>query len=246
MKNNFLRFEFKYLIPRFLLGDLKGDLAKLNFQEDSANNADGFYHVASVYFDTVTLSDYSDKIGGLLARKKLRARIYKKNDGEGSAPVWLEIKEKYDMMISKKRVALSLTEWQEFLQTPRLARQNLKSRLSESETKNLEEFMFWIDLENRRPYVLVEYKRSAWHLLSGKEKIRITLDYDIKAQKTKNLFADPTANVSQNNAVIEIKFSEKMPAQIGSLLAKYNLERVAYSKYAESVDSIRKFYPVPR
>ncbi len=243
---NFLRFEFKYLIPRFLIGELKSDLAKLNFQEDSANNSAGFYRVASVYFDTLTLSDYSDKIGGFLERKKLRARIYKKNGGEDGSPVWLEIKEKYDMMTLKKRVPLSLPEWQEFSRAPRLAYQNIKPRLTEDASKAMEDFMFWTAYENRRPYVLVEYDRSAWHLYSGKEKIRVTLDYDIKAQKTRDLFADPTTIVSQNTAIMEIKFKERMPAQVKSLLSKYGLSRSAYSKYARSVDAIRTFYPIPR
>ena len=248
MENHFFRFEFKYPIPLYLMPRVENDLINLGFERDSSN-ANKRYYVSSIYFDTPVLSDYSDKSGGFLKRKKIRARIYENTltmDAPNTPSVWLEIKEKYDMMIFKRRVLVTPNEWELLLKSPFYANKYISPRLSEAEEKILSEFIFWLAYERRKPYILIQYKRRAFQLKASKERIRVTLDYAIKAQKTHDFCPAPMNDVSQKQAVIEVKFGEKLPWQVKFILSKYALRRDSYSKYSKGIEAVRRYYPVHR
>lgn len=248
MADTFLRFEFKYPIHNRLLPSIELDLLKIGFKRDEANNSHGgFYYVSSIYFDTPMLKDYHEKAAGLLKRKKVRIRSYSKEllgEEPDSNEIWLEIKEKHDMMISKKRILVSPHELNLILSSPHSAYRTINARLSPEERPFFSKFIFFIVSESRKPYILIQYKRRAFQYLSGKNRVRITLDYDIRAEKGRPFSSEPSTDVSKDSAIMELKFSEKLPAPIKFILEKYNLKRDVYSKYTNSVDAIRKFYPI--
>ena len=114
MGNEFYRFEFKYEMSPVLARQVENEIKKYGMKPDK-HAENGEYHVTSLYFDSHDLNDYYEKAGGLLKRKKLRARIYEPLLKE-SKIIWLELKRKHDMKIHKKRLALSPAEWQTFLE----------------------------------------------------------------------------------------------------------------------------------
>ena len=248
MAETFLRFEFKYPVLRSLIGSIERDLLKMGFKKDEAiGSGEDFYYVSTIYFDTPTLQDYHDKAAGLLERKKVRARTYARDisgGGSDSGKIWLEIKEKHDMMISKKRVCVSRDELDMILLSPHLAYGTISPRLTPEERPIFSKFIFYLTSENRKPYVLVQYKRKAFQILAGSNRVRITLDYDILAEKRRSFCRHPSGKVSRDLAVMELKFSEKLPALVKFILDKYNLRRDVYSKYNNSIDVVRKFYPI--
>jgi len=248
MTDTFLRFEFKYPIQSRLLPSIELDLLKAGFKKDEANNSyDGFYYVSSIYFDTPMLKDYHEKAAGLLDRKKVRIRSYSKRplgQEPDSDKIWLEIKEKHDMMISKKRILVSSQELNQILHSPHSAYRTIGARLSSQERPFFSKFIFLITSESRKPYILIQYKRRAFQYLSGEDRVRITLDYDIRAEKRKLFSSEPSTDVSKGSAIVELKFGKKLPAPVKFLLEKYRLQRDAYSKYTNSVDATRIFYPV--
>jgi len=248
MADTFLRFEFKYPIQSRLLPSIELDLLKSGFKKDEANDSNsGFYYVSSIYFDTPMLKDYHEKAAGLLKRKKVRIRAYSKKPlGEepGSDKIWLEIKEKHDMMISKKRICVSPHELNLILRSPHSAYRAIITRLSPEERPFFSKFIFLIVSESRKPYILIQYKRKAFQYLSGEDRVRITLDYDIRAEKRKPFSSEPSTDVSKGFAIVELKFGKKLPAPVKFILEKYKLQRDVYSKYTNSVDATRKFYPI--
>ena len=66
------RHEYKYVIPYEEMLSLR---LKFNELLEIDRNYDG-YMIRSLYFDSVNDNDYYDKLGGELARKKIRLRIY--------------------------------------------------------------------------------------------------------------------------------------------------------------------------
>lgn len=250
MTNTFFRFEFKYQIPAILIPSLENDLLAAHFVPDKANVKEhSFYYVSSIYFDTPTLSDYFDKAAGLLNRKKIRIRIHERSmpiEKQDDFKVWLEIKEKHDMMIWKRRVCITLAEFELFMSRSSLAYKKISERLSPLERANFSEFIFTVAYQNRRPYIVVQYKRRAFHYSSSKDHVRVTLDYNIRAGREDYFCANPSSDVSGNLAVMELKFKKELPASIKFIIHKYNLVRNAYSKYASSVDAVRRFYPINR
>jgi hypothetical protein len=249
MQNSFFRFEFKYPIPDFFLERVEQDLLEIGFEQDDAYHTQDFYYVSSVYFDTPQLADYFDKQGGFLQRRKVRARIYNQEidySNPGTPSIWLEIKEKYDMMIWKKRVCVTPAEWDKLLTSSQFAYHDIMPRLNEKEKTIFSKFIFLLEYQGRKPYVLVQYRRKAFSYGTSKEPIRITLDYNIAAEKNSLFCKVPSVDVSRKTAIIELKFRETLPWKVQYLLKKYNLKRDAYSKYSNSVDAVRRYIPLSR
>lgn len=248
MQNTFFRFEFKYPVPYFLIPYIESDFMNMGLEKDSSVADRGFYYVSSIYFDTPALSDYFDKNGGFLNRKKVRARIYSPeiqwHDAD-SPNIWLEIKEKHDMMIHKKRVAITPNEWLGLLESRNFIYDKILSRLKNPEDSIFSEFVYLTASQARRPYIVVQYKRRAMYY-PGKKPVRVTFDYDIRAEKNSLFCENPSEDVSREMAVIELKFTEALPWPIKFVIEKYNLRRDAYSKYAHSVDAVKRLYPASR
>lgn len=248
MQNTFFRFEFKYPIQDYLISRIEDDLLTLGFKKD-VKFSPGQYTVSSIYFETPQLSDFFDKIGGELQRRKVRARIYGKEISaqDRSRPsVSLEIKEKYDMMITKRRIWITPEEWDLLLDSPRAAYRKASSRISGKEQQILADFIFLLASQQRKPYILVQYERKAFEFEKSESPIRITLDFNISAEKGCAFSPNPGVDVNRKGAVMELKFKGQLPWQVKFLLQKYGLKRDAYSKYVASIDAVRKFYPLSR
>jgi len=83
--------------------EIEGDFLKSVGLRSDSYAPNGKYRVTSLYFDTYGNDDYYDKSAGILTRKKLRARIYGYDLDDNVVNVFLEIKHKHDMFISKDR-----------------------------------------------------------------------------------------------------------------------------------------------
>lgn len=244
MSDTFFRFEFKYPVHETQVGLLERDLLKVGAKRAWAEDQ---YTVTSLYFDTPEFSDYSDKAGGFLRRKKLRARIYKDALGGKEMPeVWLEIKEKQDMMIYKRRIVLSRKEWDDFSKTFRVEAATY-SRLDNADRQILRGFIYDIACANRRPCLFVQYRRKPFiYKLAGLDT-RITLDYGLEAASSSTFNpARMLVKVAPGQAVMEVKYKKIIPRFFECFIKKYNLQRSAYSKYALSFEAVRRFYPEAR
>lgn len=236
------RFEFKYALDSVTAIEAKNFVGRLMKPDPHAKN--GFYTVTSLYFDTPLLSDYYDKSGGFLARKKLRARIYEPYLTETTDTVWLEIKRKFNMSFVKSRVPLSRTEWDDLL-AGKFTRLLSQTRTPEAQ-KTLEEFIWDISTEGRQPLFFIRYKRYPF-LAKDNSSCRITFDEHIETWHQGSLRKPlRTELVRPRTSVMEVKFTESLPAWFGILRRQLHLTRVSFSKYAISVDALNKYNPLPR
>ncbi|MBI3290922.1 VTC domain-containing protein, partial [Candidatus Falkowbacteria bacterium] len=97
--------------------------------------------------------------------------------------------------------------------------------------------LVWFKRRNAmRPKLFVSYKRKA---LVGKidRKFRVTFDYDIKTQLAKdlNISYDKLKNVYPQGVVLELKFNNVLPTWFHKIIQRYQLQRLAYSKYCNSL-----------
>ncbi len=244
MSSPFFRFEFKYVIPEALMKAIEADLLGFGMKRDAAGN---HYTVNSLYFDNPFFSDYNDKSGGFLRRKKVRVRIYGESLNNLTDPrVWLELKEKYDMRISKRRVAVSREDWKHF---PAILKKSHYSTdaFTAQEKQVFGEFKFEMISGTRIPSVLVSYSRSAFTKTIAGQKVRITLDYGLKAARPSlDLEMRNVRKVMAGWAVLEVKYDRFLPAYITVLIQKYGLRREAYSKYAKGLETINRYNPLPK
>lgn len=237
------RFEFKYLLNPIQALKVRHTVSRLAKPDPHAGK-DGWYTVTSLYYDTPALTDYYEKSGGYLERKKLRVRIYKPSL-ETDMPVWLELKKKYDMAFQKTRILLTPQDWGDF-QERRFARLLSRERSLEDQA-TLEECAWYILREGRRPMFFVRYKRYPFLVEDhGNHPIRITLDEHIETRASTSLTAPAHPTRVREGMVLEVKFNDHMPPWFGALVRNLNLQRTTFSKYSRSIDMLNKFNPLPR
>ena len=104
-KHDDLRYELKYLLRRHQVGPLVAELRQ-QLPVDRYAGPLGMYPVTSLYYDTPHFKAYWDKLDGHRNRRKIRVRVYGASDITPQTPAFLEIKQRIDMMMRKRRVLM--------------------------------------------------------------------------------------------------------------------------------------------
>lgn len=235
MKLHFQRFEFKYLLSFEEFREIRKYLDRYVVSDGFAKqSAGGFYEVISLYYDSPKFYYYHEKMDGVRNRKKIRLRTYMVN-GSFTGRLFLEIKRKFDVVILKDRCMLDSVSYNRLMKygsifTPQIF-------LNTNETAVVQEF----DVERLRrslsPQILVRYRREPY-LGRFNKNFRVTFDYDIRARESMDIFAgECDHSVLADGVVMEIKFNGRLPRYIREIIEKYNLQRVAYSKYCKAAEA---------
>lgn len=243
MQKLFNRYEFKYPVPEYLVPGIKAFLLRHGMQLDpsAAGKPDSSYTVTSLYFDSPTLGDYNDKAGGFLSRKKIRVRIYDPHLTENTKEIWLEKKAKYNMWVAKKRFLLSLQNYKELVGG---SRANLLHyyRTNSYAAEILESVI----REQMKPQLITRYKRIPL-LMPGPADFRITLDSHIETCFSRDLCYTPSMKmVHPGTAIMEVKFGAILPYWFRNMIQQLDLNRASFSKYANAMESLRVYNPIPR
>ena len=226
------RFELKFPVPEADVGKLQRLLSR--YLATDVYGSQGAYTVRSIYFDSPTLTAYHEKLAGICHRQKLRVRGY--DTPTSNANVFLEIKRKDDMIISKVRSKVPYADL-DYL----FPHESLSGSVFSNQTGGDDpgQFLYNVRRHRMRPVVLIKYNRIAYYAPSGSQ-LRVTIDRDIRAAaKTSmnDLFSeDPTLPVLPGVAVLEVKFPVRMPPWLESYIDCHGYEREAVSKYALGID----------
>lgn len=235
-KLHFQRFEFKYLITSDLEREIKKRIAPY-VQKDPfvVDNKDGMYEVISLYYDSPKFYYYHQKIDGILKRKKVRLRTYR-NNGQFTQYAFFEIKRKHDMVVLKDRFVMSKEDYNKLIKNDDF---HSTAAIRDQNRKNIiKEFEWEQHLRSIIPKILVTYDREPY-LGKYNENFRITFDKNIKAMQNDNLFynGNDMLDVSGIYTVMEVKFNGTLPFYISEVIKEFNLERIAYSKYCNGIDT---------
>ena len=101
--------------------------------------------------------------------------------------------------------------------------------------------IIWFKKKNLlKPKLFISYKRKAF---VGKldKGFRVTFDYDIKTQSQDD-FASKQNNLKEiypEGVVLELKYNNVLPFWFQEIIQKYQLQRLAYSKYCNSLRQVR-------
>ena len=209
------RHEYKFVIPY-------GDMLELRNKLDEVLTLDqgGPYFVRSMYFDSPDDTDYFDKQGGEMIRKKLRLRIYDINSDLAK----LEIKGKYDYHQLKESLVISKN----------VAKKIIGGEYSELllMDNDLAKRIYVLLQSGYRPKVIIEYDRAAYITSTT---TRITFDYNIKRSHDFEKFYTNDINylelTNPNDVVLEVKFDRFLEPYISKILEKYTNRYQSVSKY---------------
>lgn len=220
------RHELKYLITPGDAQLLKQRLGVLLSRDENAGES-GVYKVRSIYFDDYNNSAYEEKLMGVSSRKKYRIRVY--NDSDKT--IHLERKIKRGSYVSKQHAILTREQVQMIINGECLF-------LLENQQQLCREFYYECITKILRPRVMVDYEREPYICVLG--DVRITFDTDVRAALLKLDLFDaklPALNVLDSGQIImEVKYTEFLPALIRKILPQRTSQMLAVSKYVLACD----------
>lgn len=212
----FRRVESKYLITQ---SQFKKILSKCkNYLEK-----DIYYksEVLNIYFDTDNFELIRTSLGKPIYKEKVRLRSYKIPNDEDE--VFLEIKKKYDGVVGKRRISLTLKEFKDYY----FNHKNIK------DTQIMKEIDYCFKKYNLKPQFFLSYERLSYRCKND-ENFRITFDYNIK-ERCENLKLEDgiygTNIISNKEYIMEIKSLECMPIWLCNILSEYKIYPTSFSKY---------------
>lgn len=215
-----LRQEHKYLLDTAQSAYYEGEVSKM-LPPDSHNGEQG-YRVRSLYFDTLSDRDLTEKLSGVELRRKLRLRVYLPD----SSFVLLEMKQKQNMNQLKRSLKLSREH------AERLIKGDYSPLLTYSEPFAAECYGV-MQMHCYRPKVIVDYWRKAFVL--PENNTRITFDRHLTASTMFGRFFEdnpglyPTMHPSAT--VMEVKYHHFLLTYVKNLMSECNKSSTAVSKY---------------
>ena len=230
-----MRFEYKYLVPNYLLGELRSRLRPYMALDPYAAERGG-YTVRSIYLDSPALTCYHEKDAGIKERKKLRVRGY--NEGGAGSKVFLEIKRKSNIMISKNRALVAYDD------LPRLfeSETDLDDVLDKRWVDDARSFFFHYHRQSMVPVECVIYEREPYVCLYG-TSLRITFDINLRSTcypSLADLYCERNVVPAlPDHTILEVKSDRGrgFPRWVRRFLAEYDVKKQALSKYCICLDT---------
>lgn len=232
------RFELKYIIGEHKAQSMRHYIQNyLKIDEFAATQSQFSYPVHSLYLDSSNFKTYQDTINGNRNRYKIRIRHYEDN-GE---KVFLEMKRRYDQVITKKRAIIYRDNWEELVFTPLPTMDHLIYKTDE-QFKALQYICRFINILNAKPQVHVSYLREAYEL-DDSNAVRVTFDRDVRTEYVKDYklttkLLNPVS-VFKNNVVLELKFTNKYPNWMNEMVQLFGLRRESAAKYVDGINEMK-------
>jgi len=236
---NPMRLEYKFLVPINKINELRNAINPFVVLDEYAEREiNKEYTVHSIYFDTMKLDDYHDKLAGIKIRKKLRVRGYNKQIEESIA--FLEIKRKYENHISKNRAPLLYSNLEEILKTADCEKYLLKTKNFLDAKNDATKFFYLSKIKNCSPIALINYEREAY-FSKHDSTLRLTFDKNLRSKplpKISELYNDASLKFAMPGSfILELKFFGGFPTWLQKIIRRFELSRRAISKYTICVDS---------
>ena len=221
------RFEYKYRLPvqQYLMvkNTIKPYMEMDEYSEDAPGKK---YLVRSIYYDSLILDAFNEKIDGNSDRIKFRIRSYAEEMKEGDV-LRAEMKVRKGAITEKYGSIIDMGEYQAFMENKHwpVVRDAV-----------MEEFERYVHMKTLNPVLLTQYRREGYRA-RAREEIRITFDHNVKSAHSDSLF--PEAPVFHEHhyglIVLEIKCIKQQPDWLRMLVQENGLRIMANSKYVQGM-----------
>ncbi len=215
-------YIFKRIEKKYLLSQEKADELKEKILHRLTPDKHGVSTICSLYLDTPDNLLIRNSIDAKNYKEKLRLRSY--GTPERNGRVFLEIKKKFQGVVYKRRVSLSLDE----------AMKYIFSLEKPIDSQIMRELDYCMKIYNHpKPKMLVAYKRNAYFSKESPD-LRITFDSDIR-YRTTDLELDKGSEgikiLPENKLIMEIKTGGAMPLWLSQALDECDIFPTSFSKY---------------
>lgn len=233
-----LRYELKYLLRREQIAPLVAELQQ-TLTLDPHSGPLGTYPITSLYYDTPTYKAYWDKLDGHRSRRKVRVRVYGDTAITTETPAFLEIKQRINKLMRKRRVALPYGEAIDFAAFEAMAAAHGAANNSSGQALLHEAYYLYRTLQ-LRPACVVTYDRMAFEGDAHAPDLRITIDTNLRGRihdlslLTSNVPNSSTTNrqvLGPEYAVLEVKANHNVPRWVAQMTARHRCTFYRVSKY---------------
>ncbi len=228
------RREFKFVLEPGLETSLRERVANHLAVDVHANDG---YPVLSEYFDSPERTTYWQKQLGVPNRRRVRGRLYGRENGSIPASAFIEIKHKLDDTTVKRRVTCELDDLPMFSSGKIPVRPELGSRIDERVINELQEL---VEADGNRPVVQIRYHRYAYD--SGTDGgIRITFDLEPRCRFLMKAMRPDCQDfdlplLEPGSAIMEVKTIGSVPYWFRKIVGEFRLVPRGFSKYAAALE----------
>ena len=220
----FERYEMKFLLDEKQYEQVKDVFLQHMIEDRYSIKCGGFYPIRNIYYDTSDDLLIRRSIQKPLYKEKLRLRSYGRPNAESMT--FIEIKKKYEGLVSKRRIVLPLSQAEKYLEDGSHPEEHVNRQI-------LKELDYFRKVYPLVPKVYLSYNRKA---LAGKEdpEFRVTFDRDITARREElSLDTENTGRLILPDGIylMEVKISDAMPLWAARTLADAGVHQTSISKY---------------
>lgn len=227
MIRRFNRFELKYVLPWAKCEAVMADLQQ-HLPADK-HGVRGGYRLVSLYYDSPGYDFFWAKVEGIKFRRKLRLRIYRGEDISKVENCMVEIKQRINRTVQKRRLVLPIEE------AERLCAGDWRPEgLSGLDQQVADEVAYLVRAKDLRPTAITAYHRQAFEGVHRNAGLRVTFDTDVRARVHAlkvNENAENHLVVPPGWSIMEVKANDAIPSWVISLLAKHQCQLCRVSKY---------------
>ncbi|MBR1749209.1 MAG: polyphosphate polymerase domain-containing protein [Bacilli bacterium] len=220
---HFRRIEQKYLLNEKEYLNVLEELKPYLVEDEYFKS-----HIYNIYFDTRENDFIIKSLEKPRFKTKLRLRSY--GIPTKDSKVFLEIKQKYKGIVGKRRMELTLKEFDDYY----------KSKEKKSQIQK--EIDYYFKKYSLEPKLFLAYDRDSY---KGKEHsgLRITFDQNIRSRREKlrlELGDGGEKLFDENLYVMEIKSLHSLPLEITKILSRLKIYPTSFSKYGKIYQKNKK------
>jgi SPX domain protein involved in polyphosphate accumulation len=237
----FNRYELKYILPAERSQAVIRDLRSMVEPDDHGGEAG--YRITSLYYDSPDLDCFWAKIEGIKFRRKLRLRIYPGEDITKVDSGMVEIKQRVNRTVQKKRLKLPLPDAEALCRG-----EDLSLELDDLDRVAASEVHYLINALHLQPTCVISYWRKAFVGGFYDAGLRVTFDADLRSrvhELTVNADAPNHLWAPPDWCIMEVKANDSIPDWVTSLLARHNCQLHRVSKYCAGLAAARGIHAVP-
>lgn len=232
MIRRFNRFELKYVVHAFAAERLLSEI-RPRLVADPHAGPEGFYPVVSLYYDSPDLRLFRSKVEGIKFRRKLRVRVYPGDDLSAVTRGVVEVKQRIDRTLQKRRLPLPLEEAERLC-----AGEGVPAGLDALDEAAASEVTYIASSLRLRPTCVIAYERRA--LVGGRHEpgLRVTVDSNLTARchaLQVNLPAPNRRFLPLRFCIVEVKFNDRIPRWLASRLRAHQFDLGRVSKYCSGL-----------
>ena len=224
------RKEYKFVLTSDTSQKIRQRVEE-HLQEDE--HAVGGYPILSEYFDSEDLHNYWQKKLGVPNRRKLRSRLYGREDATIPPTAFIEVKHKLNGITVKRRMMCDLKQLSS-------VHQNGLTSENENEDEHIVREVNELVESHGKPMVQIRYDRFAYD--SGPEgTIRITFDENVCCRFNGGPLSPSDKDfkhclLEPGQSIMEVKTIGPVPYWFRKLVGELRLAPRGFSKYSAAIE----------